>query len=115
MSLLLPLAWSVELRGLSGPVLGTGGGDLDCLTADDGGITKFPLLLNSRDLEEIEARIAFVYHHLVMNNEYICKSILRNFTYYKQNAKKEDIWTCSYHAIHSLLLLNYKKPYSLCM
>lgn len=64
-SLLLPLAWSVELRGLSGPVLGTGGGDLDCLTADDGGITKFPLLLNSRDLEEIEVRTAFVYHHLV--------------------------------------------------
>lgn len=65
MSLLLPLAWSVELRGLSGPVLGTGGGDLDCLTADDGGITKFPLLLNSRDLEEIEVRIAFVYHYLI--------------------------------------------------
>lgn len=65
MSLLLPLAWSVELRGLSGPVLGTGGGDLDCLTADDGGITKFPLLLNSRDLEEKEVKIAFVYHHLV--------------------------------------------------
>lgn len=52
-SLLLPPAWSVTLRGLSGPVLGTGGGDLDCLTADDGGITKFPLLLNSRDLDEI--------------------------------------------------------------
>lgn len=66
-SLLLPPAWSVTLRGLSGPVLGTGGGDLDCLTADDGGITKFPLLLNSRDLDEIEVRIVFVhvYHHLV--------------------------------------------------
>lgn len=55
----------MELRGLSEPVLGTGGGDLDCLTADDGGITKFPLLLNSRDLEETEVRIAFVYHYLV--------------------------------------------------
>lgn len=111
-SLLLPPAWSVTLRGLSGPVLGTGGGDLDCLTADDGGITKFPLLLNSRDLDEIEVRNVFVHHHLVKFQNLTkdlqfrtmkilsAKSILRNFTYYKQNAKEEEILTCNYHAIH---------------
>lgn len=65
MFLLFSFVWLVELRGLFGFVFGIGGGDFDCFIVDDGGINKFFLLFNFRDLEEIEVRIVFVYYYLV--------------------------------------------------
>lgn len=53
MSRLPPDAWSVTLLDLSELALGTGGGDLTCSDAEaDWGTTKFPLLLNSSDLQD---------------------------------------------------------------
>lgn len=65
MFLLFSFVWLVVLRGLFGFVFGIGGGDFDCFIVDDGGIIKFFLLFNFRDLEEIEVRIVFVYYYLV--------------------------------------------------
>lgn len=53
MFLLFSFVWLVVLRGLFGFVFGIGGGDFDCFNVDDGGIIKFFLLFNFRDLEEI--------------------------------------------------------------
>ena len=53
MSRLPPDAWSVTLLDLSELARGTGGGDLTCSDAEaDWGTTKFPLLLNSSDLQD---------------------------------------------------------------